>query len=64
MKRVVYYSLAFPPIDPDGSVRIVDNRGSEGYEIPLEALPRSVAERIVAATFSPPADLHFDATTA
>lgn len=40
---------------PDGSYGV----GPSGeLEIPLNALPRELRERIVAVTFTPPADLH------
>lgn len=39
-----------------GSVEAVEDDGSAGYELPLEALPESLANLVVAVTFTPPPD--------
>ena len=39
-------------------IEVVDSRSPTGYELPLTALPPSLAERVVAITFSPPADFY------
>jgi|SRR4051812_6909849 hypothetical protein len=41
-------------VRPDGAVEV----GSGGLELPLTALPPALAGRLVAVTFTPPADLH------
>jgi hypothetical protein len=44
--------------DSRGLLKVKGGR-AQGLELPLNALPRDLAERIVAVTFSPPADLHY-----
>ncbi len=42
---------------PKGGDRVVRG-GAGGLELPLGSLPSALRERLVAVTFSPPADLH------
>jgi hypothetical protein len=50
-------------VGTDGSVEAVQGQRSLGPELPLASLPRSLSERLVAVTFSPPAELHAGAAT-
>jgi hypothetical protein len=44
--------------DAKGRIKVAGAADPEGLEIPLGRLPEELAQRIVAVTFSPPADLH------
>ena len=40
----------------NGRVEVVKNNVSMGYELPLDGLPRSISDLVVAVTFTPPTD--------
>lgn len=42
--------------EEDGGMKAVRDDGSLGYELPLTALPESIADLVVAITFTPPPD--------
>ena len=42
--------------EDDGGIKVVKIDGSTGYELPMDALPESIAGLVVALTFTPPPD--------
>ncbi len=45
------------PLDQDGRLDFEDHTRRRGFELPLDALPPSLAEQILSISFGPPADL-------
>jgi hypothetical protein len=52
-----YFGVAIH-MDAKGRVKVTGAEDAEGLQLPLQRLPRQLADRIVAVTFGPPADLH------